>query len=256
MRIALFSDIHGNSVALDAVLTNIEAKGGVDAYWILGDFVAVGPDPIGVMERLLGLPSAVFTRGNTDRYVVTGERPAPTPGQVRNDPDLLELYQEVTNCFAWTQGALAVSGYLEWLAALPLEYRFTLPDGTKFLGVHASPGYDDSDGVRPASTESDLRNLMQGCAADLVCVGHTHSARDVTVDDVRIVNLGSVSNPHPPDLRASYVVLETDSSGYKLAHHSVDYDHAAVIAECERVKHPSTGFITRYMLGQHKPPWV
>ena len=90
----------------------------------------------------------------------------------------------------------------------------------------------------------------------LVCVGHTHCARDITVDDIRIVNLGSVSNPYPPDLRASYVVLEADSTGYRLAHHQADYDHAAVIAECERVKHPSTGFITRYMLGQHKPPWM
>ena len=256
VRTALLSDIHGNSTALDAVLADIEAKSGVNAYWVLGDLVAIGPDPIGVMRRLLSLPDAVFTRGNTDRYVVTGERPHPAAAEVRKNPDLLELYREVNNCFAWTQGALAVSGYLEWLAALPVEHRCVLPDGTRFLGVHAAPGRDDGDGVWPVSTEDELRNLVRGCAADLVCVGHTHCARDITVDDIRIVNLGSVSNPYPPDLRASYVVLEADSTGYRLAHHQTDYDHAAVIAECERVKHPSTGFITRYMLGQHKPPWM
>jgi hypothetical protein len=38
MRIAFISDIHGNSIALDAVLADIEARGGVDAYWLLGDF--------------------------------------------------------------------------------------------------------------------------------------------------------------------------------------------------------------------------
>jgi predicted phosphodiesterase len=42
MRIALLSDIHGNPVALDAVLADIEAQGGVDTYWILGDFSAMG----------------------------------------------------------------------------------------------------------------------------------------------------------------------------------------------------------------------
>ena len=75
MRIALLSDIHGNSIALDAVLTDIEQRGGVDEHWVLGDIVALGPDPVGVLERLTVLPADVFVRGNTDRYVVTGERP-------------------------------------------------------------------------------------------------------------------------------------------------------------------------------------
>src|SRR5690242_6318503 len=38
MRMALLSDIHGNPIALDAVLKDIAAQGGVDSYWILGDF--------------------------------------------------------------------------------------------------------------------------------------------------------------------------------------------------------------------------
>src|SRR5919109_4209325 len=79
MRIALLSDIHGNSIALEAVLTDIERHGGVDAYWVLGDIVALGHDPIGVLERLAGVPNTRYTRGNTDRYVVTGDRPPPTP---------------------------------------------------------------------------------------------------------------------------------------------------------------------------------
>ena len=41
MRVALLSDIHGNSIALDAVLADIEHAGGVDEYWALGDLVAL-----------------------------------------------------------------------------------------------------------------------------------------------------------------------------------------------------------------------
>jgi predicted phosphodiesterase len=48
MRIALLSDIHGNTLALDAVLADIETRGGVDSYWILGDFSSMGYDPVGV----------------------------------------------------------------------------------------------------------------------------------------------------------------------------------------------------------------
>ena len=77
MRIALLSDIHGNPLALDAVLADIAAQGGVDTYWVLGDFSSLGYDPVGVLERVTALPNASFTRGNHDRYTVTGERPGP-----------------------------------------------------------------------------------------------------------------------------------------------------------------------------------
>ena len=81
MRIALLSDIHGNPLALDAVLADIEAQGGVDTYWLLGDFSSLGYDPVGVLERVTKLPNAFFLRGNHDRYTVTGERPGPEPNR-------------------------------------------------------------------------------------------------------------------------------------------------------------------------------
>jgi len=76
--IALLSDIHGNPIALDAVLEDIQQQGGADQYWILGDLAAIGHDPVGTLEKLARLPNATFVRGNTDRYLVTGERPGPT----------------------------------------------------------------------------------------------------------------------------------------------------------------------------------
>ena len=91
MRIALLSDIHGNPIALDAVLVDVQAQGGVSGYWILGDLAAIGYDPVGVLERLKALPNACFVRGNTDRYVVTGERPNPTFSAVESDLSLLPL---------------------------------------------------------------------------------------------------------------------------------------------------------------------
>ena len=65
MRIALLSDIHGNPLALDAVLADIAAQGGVDTYWVLGDFSSLGYDPVGVLERVTALPIAFFTRGES-----------------------------------------------------------------------------------------------------------------------------------------------------------------------------------------------
>jgi len=52
MRLAMISDIHGNTIALDAVLDDIKSQGDVDGYWILGDLFNQGYDPVGVICRL------------------------------------------------------------------------------------------------------------------------------------------------------------------------------------------------------------
>ena len=148
MKIALLSDIHGNRFALEALLADITSQGGVDRYWILGDLVALGPDPVGVLERLMALPNIAYVRGNTDRYVVSRDRPPPPPDDVRQDLGLLPILADVAATFAWTQGMVTAAGWFAWLAALPLEVRLTLPDGTGLPGVHAASGCDDGPGDR------------------------------------------------------------------------------------------------------------
>ena len=68
----MFSDVHGNLVALDAVLAAAERRH-VDQLWIVGDLVALGPQPAETVQRLMGLQHAQIVRGNTDRYVTTGD---------------------------------------------------------------------------------------------------------------------------------------------------------------------------------------
>ncbi|MBI5300784.1 MAG: metallophosphoesterase family protein [Chloroflexi bacterium] len=255
MRLALFADIHGNSIALDAVLADIRAQGGVDETWVLGDLVAIGHDPSGTMERLARLPNARFARGNTDRYLVTGELPKPSLADVAQDATLLPKLVEVARSFAWTQGALSSNGWLDSLAQLPVEQRMTLPDGTRLLGAHASAGKDDGRGAHPGIGEAELAGLMENANADLVCVAHTHAPLDMTVNGIRVINLGSVSNSFQEDLRASYAIIEANARGYTIAHRRVEYDRDAVIAAVQQSHHPAGQFIIQYMLGQNTPHW-
>jgi predicted phosphodiesterase len=254
MRIAILSDIHGNSIALDAVLVDIRAQGGVDEYLILGDLAAIGYDPIGALDRIAALPHARIARGNTDRYLVTGETPAPTLDAAQVDHALLPQVIGVAKSFAWTQGAVATNGWLEWLISLRLEQRIILPDGTRLLGVHAAPGNDDGRGLSPDASDDEMQTRLRDCDADLVCVGHHHCAMDRRVGSVCVFNPGSVSNQFPPDLRASYAILDADASGYRLEHRRVEYDRAAVIAELKRVRHPTFEYIAGFMRGDHTPP--
>ncbi len=249
MRLAILSDIHGNPLALDEVLADIQSQGEVDAYWVLGDFAALGYDPVTPLEKVTALPHASFTRGNTDRYVVTEYLPVP-PEKALENPALLAEVVEAVRSFSWTRGYLSATGWLDWLSNLPLEVRVTLPDGTRLLGVHASPGRDDGPGIQPRHSDDELEQRLAGCEADLVVVGHTHVPLDRQVGRIRVVNLGSVSNPITPGLHATYVLLDADEHGYDIQQRRVDYDREAVIKAIEQSRHPVPSFLIGFMRGE------
>ena len=249
MRLAILSDIHGNPLALDAVLDDIHSQGGVDAYWMLGDFAALGYDPVTPLKTVTGLSQARFTRGNTDRYVVTQDLPV-QPEKAVQDPALLPEVIEAVRSFSWTRGYLSAAGWLDWLMNLPLELRLTLPDGTRLLGVHASPGRDDGPGIQPKHSDDTLQQRLAGCEADLVMVGHTHVPLDRQVGRIHVINLGSISNPVTPGLQASYVLLDADEQGYRIQLRRVDYDREAVIQAIEHSSHPTPSFLIGFMRGE------
>ena len=152
-----------------------------------------------------------------------------------------------------------VIGTRRWMDIVELVKRLRArkhPEPIYHLPDEAVTVGSDERGVHPGLSEAELRSLFADCAADLVCVGHTHWPMDVRVGAVRVVNLGSVSNPLPPDLRATYIMLEANDSGYRLQHRWVDYDHQAVIAAAYQVRHPVAGYIARYMIGQRQASWM
>jgi len=252
VRIALLSDIHGNCIALDAVLADARRLG-AEAYWILGDLVALGTHPVETLERLTELPNASFVRGNTDRYVVTGERPPVKPLGPGDDRDLDAIAREIEASFSWTTQLLRPTRWLAWLADLELEQRRELPDGSRLLGVHASPGTDDGEGIHPGQSNAELRELTAGCDAEIVCTGHTHQPVNRQLGNLRAVNLGCVSNPLGPDLRASYVVLQLDSDAVHVEHRRVPYDHTKVLAAIHASNHPAADFLASFQRGVHQP---
>jgi putative phosphoesterase len=195
------TDIHGSRVALDAVLADA-ATVGIDAWYVLGDLVAIGPDPAGVVDRLQALPNARFVRGNTERYLCEGWEGHGMP---------------------WTRSQLG-DERMAWIESLPLEVRA----GSTLL-VHASPGRDDGSGFHPRQSDDEVRELVRGCDATRVIVGHTHQRVDRVVDGVRVLNPGSVGQPVEADLCAGWLVLDGDAA----EHRRVAYDRDAVIHQVE-----------------------
>lgn len=217
----------------------------VDEQWILGDLVAHGPQPAVTIQRLMSLPRTRFVRGNTDRYVTRGDVSPSIPAdpEARSRNDLVAILGS-TASHAWARGAVTTVGAYDWLDSLPVEERIALPDGTRVLLVHASPGTDDGSGIKPAMPDEEIRDLgVADCGADLLFVGHTHVPLDRTVDNVRIVNPGSVSLPLTPEQRAMWILLTADDSGYTIERRYAAYDHGDVVRAIDDMHHPGAEWL-------------
>jgi len=131
MRLGIFADIHGNEVALRAVLEDAD-QFAVDCWWALGDLVLFGPRPAEVLTLLRGLPGISMLRGNTDRYVLTGEQPAPhaTAADAVASLDLVERYGAMSAGIGWTRGVLDQAGLLTDLTTLPTQRGFRVCDAS------------------------------------------------------------------------------------------------------------------------------
>lgn len=252
MRVAVFSDVHGNAVALQAVIRSAR-DAGVDAFWVVGDLVANGPQPVEALELLRSLPNLMAVRGNTDRYVLTGDLRGMTPaiGQASAPQEIAALVA-ASAAHAWTRGCVTVAGHYDWLTELPLELRCRLPDGTRVLLVHASPGRDDGPGLTVEASEAELAQRgFAECDADLVFTGHTHVAADRTLGGVRLINVGSVSLP-TKSRGATWTMIDADQAGYSIQHMEADYDLAAVRAALGAAHHPTAAWL-EHKLGLDSP---
>lgn len=163
MRTAVFSDTHGNAVALDAVLADA-ARQSVGQYVCLGDAVQGGPQPALVVERLrrLGCPVVL---GNADAWLLSGVETGTEPIA----PDRLRRMEEVR---AWSLAQLAEADRA-FIAAFAPTVELDLGHGRGLLGFHGSPrSFDDI--IVPATPEAEVERMLGGFAPRILAGGHTH----------------------------------------------------------------------------------
>ena len=251
MKLGGLSDVHGNKLALDAVLAD-GASVGVERWWALGDLVLSGSRPVEVLETLRALPDVAFVGGNTDRYVVNNTQPLvhQTVADVVGDPDLVRRFVEVAASIGWAQGALIQAGLLDWLGELPSEQRLTLPGGERLLAVHASPASDDGPGINPDVPDDELAELLGDCAADVVVGGHTHLATDREVHGKRVLNPGSTGLPRR-GAGASWMVIDADEDGVRVEHRRAMFDTDAAVDDLHARRHPGADFVEAILRGTH-----
>ncbi len=220
--LCVFSDVHGNAAALEAVLA--EAKRlGAEHFLCLGDIVGYGPHPKECIERLRGMPNVTVIRGNHDQMVGLG-------GAEDGSNRLAK------NSTFWTVAQLDDADRA-WLLALPLEAR-----GDRWLAVHGAP--IDPRRVYAYVYELNYRDNLDALRSEgisLCFYGHTHvqyayilgadgeeSRKDrgtlelSEMGQTLLVNPGSVGQPRDRQTSAAFAIW--DRTAQKLTFHRVDYD--------------------------------
>lgn len=208
--IAILSDIHGNALALSAVLADLERRGVVDIY-VAGDIVFGGAQPLEVWRRLAAM-RAKLGRGLSDTALASLDA---TTMRATSDTERGKLDR-----FLETRTELGEL-VLRALGSLPLSHRVPLADGREVLVVHGSPA-DPSTEITFDMSEDEVWALIQDDPADIVACGGSHVPFVRDVGDMRVVGLGSVGEA-PEGNVAHFVVITPSFEGTLVEQAHVEY---------------------------------
>lgn len=208
MRVALVSDLHGNLLALDAVLDDA-ARAGADRIVCLGDVATLGPRPHEVLARLRAL-GCDCVQGNHDAFLL--------------DAALIRRYTEtpiVVDAVDWCRAQLD-AGELDFVRGFQPELTVALDGGATLACYHGTPRSHMED-LTPWAAADAIDVMLDGRAATVLAGGHTHLQMLRQHRGMLVVNPGSVGMPFveapragaPPTLmaHAEYATVEASAAG-------------------------------------------
>jgi putative phosphoesterase len=220
-RIAVLSDIHGNRIALEAVLAEIKRE---RPDWVLvaGHLVLNNRDPNGTIDALRALEAAggLIVSGNTDIAVGDFDYGAAFPQYQDGVPDIITAAAE------WAHDELG-DDQLAWLRRLPAERRIRAGDDQLVLVVHASPG-SQTRGFDQALDANIIFERAAATDARVICVGHTHLPEVRDLGWKLVVNSGSAGYVFDGDPTASWAMVSVEGTDVDAQIRRTEYDVLSV----------------------------
>jgi predicted phosphodiesterase len=181
MQIAVISDIHGNCVAFDAVLADLQ-RHPAEYMVCLGDAIQSGPQPAQVVARLRQLACPVVM-GNADAWLLTGV-------ETGNENIAPERHRKMQAVREWSLASLSADDQAFIAAFLP---TVTIPvtDSRNVLGFHGSPtSFDDI--ILPDTPVAELQRMLGAYLSHILTGGHTHVQHVRHIGNCFYFNPGSV----------------------------------------------------------------
>jgi len=257
MRIAIFSDVHGNPYACEAVLERIYSTDGVDKIIVAGDLCLGGSDP-GKCIDLLQEAGVEAVYGNTEEYIKY-------PYQTPKDASHSRKWGKLQPAVIWVRLKLSRQ-QLDWINSLPFELTIspTSNPSDDLLIVHANP-LDIELMIYPNLIEQQklfgkiiqpdddpaLVNALKGLQANILAFGHFHYPSQRKWRDKTLVNVASCSLPGVDfDPTAHYTIFTFLKGEWLIEQYAVDYDVSKELEALKASDMPSKDFFLGYFGNQ------
>jgi len=234
-KIAILSDIHGNTTALAGVLEDAKKLGATE-YWLLGDIFLPGPGANDLVDLLKDLPLTACVRGNWDDCVLEA-----LDGQYGlEDPQDMRLTQYLMEDLK--------PEYIDWLRKLPMVAKKEV-DGLRFSFSHNLPEKNYGGDLLVENNTEKFDQLLDE-TTDVAVYGHVHKQLlRYGSQGQQIINPGSIGMPYfdwegLKNHRAQYALLEVENGELvNIQFRKVAYDYEA---ELESAKGKGLPFIEMY----------
>ena len=237
-KIAILSDIHGNTTALAGVLEDAKNLGATE-YWLLGDIFLPGPGANDLVALLKDLPLTASVRGNWDDCVLEA-----LDGQYGlEDPQEIQLLRMTQYLMEDLKPE-----YIDWLRKLPMVAKIEV-DGLRFSLSHNLPEKNYGGDLLVENNTEKFDQLLDE-TTDVAVYGHVHKQLlRYGSQGQQIINPGSIGMPYfnwkeLKNHRAQYALLEVENGELvNIQFRKVAYDYEA---ELESAKEKGLPFIEMY----------
>ncbi len=211
MKIAVLSDIHGNHIALQKVLTEINQTD-IKKIFIAGDFIGYYFWPREVLSMIQGL----------DVFAIKGNHEEMFFSIINQKACLADISKKYGSGMEEALNNLD-KNQIRWLKDLPVSNNCVI-DGKKISIFHGSP-WDPNFYVYPNSNESIIMRCFQE-EADLIILGHTHIQMELIRKNKKILNPGSVGQPRDGRVGAQWATVDLDTLKVKFM--CTEYDNSLI----------------------------
>ena len=240
LKIGVFSDVHANLPALEAVLAFFEQEA-CDTLYHLGDAIAIGPHPAECIERLAQIPNLRCIVGNHDLWYSQGI-PSVLPEWVNAG--------EVKH-HEWTHQQIGFERK-QFVRSWQFVRQEEL-EGLKLAFMHyglTANGHDFKPIIRnPLGGNLDVI-FADYLDADLILYGHTHIVSHMQ-GQTRYINPGSVGCTLTPV--APCLTIRLTDGVFEAQQHYIPYDDTAVLRAFDERDVPERDFLRERFYGGRFP---
>ena len=215
MKFAVFSDVHGNLVALQALLDHL-APAGFDAIYCLGDLFTPYPGSREIWE-LVKSARVQCVQGNNEAALLahlTGQADYRADDEVRFRPFL--------------KNAEELAPILDELQAIPLSRTVPLTERINLHLCHFSP--DQVLRGLHSGVHFNMEEYTATLAEPVVLTGHMHTvvARDIL--GKQVYTIGSAGLPLKGSHQLEYAVVEDRQGEFAISYHLLTYPYEQQVA--------------------------